>query len=52
MDADPVAKRRGVMAAAYFAILDAYLQIVLDVDSIFMHDNARIPMAKITHKWL
>ncbi len=52
MDGDPAAKRGGVTARADCAVLDEHLPTVLDTDSIFMHDNARIHTAKLTKKWL
>ncbi len=52
MDGDPTSKRGGVTARAYCAVLDEHLPTVLDADSIFMHDNARIHTAKHTKKWL
>jgi hypothetical protein len=48
MNGDPTAKRGEVTARAYCAVLDEHLLTVLDVDSIFMHDNARIHEAKHT----
>ncbi len=52
MDWDTAAKRWGVTAQAYCAVLDEHLLTVFDADSIFMHDNAQIHTAKLTKKWL
>ncbi len=52
MEGNPTSKRGGVTAQAYCAVLDEHLPTVLDADSIFMHDNARIHTARHTKKWL
>jgi hypothetical protein len=49
---DSASKRGGVMARAYCDVFDKHLPTVLDDNSIFMHDNARVHMAKHTRNWL
>jgi transposase len=52
MNGDAESKRGGVTARVYCQVLEEHLPTILDADSIFMHDNARIHTAKMTQQWL
>jgi hypothetical protein len=47
MKGDEVSARGGVTAARYLELLEEYLPTILDIDSIFIQDNASIRKAHI-----
>jgi hypothetical protein len=50
---DPAAKRGAITAQAYCVVLDEYLPTVLDANSIFMHNNARlIQLSFQRNRWM
>ncbi len=52
IEGDPESARGGVTARCYLSVLQEHLPTVMDANSIFMHDNARIHMARIVKSWL
>lgn len=50
VNGDPEATRGGVTACVYRSVLAEYLPIVMDADSIFMHDNVKIHQAYTIRK--
>jgi transposase len=51
MEGDPDSPRGGVTARRYIAVLEEYLPTILNHDSIFMQDNAKIHKAHIVRDW-
>lgn len=51
MRGDPAAKRGGVTARRYIEVLEENLPTILDIDSIFMQDNASIHTAYAVRDW-
>lgn len=51
LEGDPNAPRGGVTAIRYVDLLENYLFTILEADSIFMQDNARIHTARHTQQW-
>ncbi len=52
MDGDPDAARGGVSSRIYRDVLEDNLPVIIEADSIFMHDNAPIHTAGIIKKFL
>ncbi|KFY88747.1 hypothetical protein V500_06144 [Pseudogymnoascus sp. VKM F-4518 (FW-2643)] len=52
LEGDLLARRGGVTARVYRAVLDTHLLPILDPRAIFMHDNAPIHTAGIIEDWL
>lgn len=52
MEGDPDAKRGGVSARMYLAILEDYLPQIMEYNSIFQHDNAPIHTARVVTAYL
>jgi hypothetical protein len=52
MNGDPDARSGGVTARVYHEVLHEHLQMILNADSIFMHDNAPIHTANIIQGFL